>query len=49
MRYGSLARAGFCLAGFQVGRILTPRTAATNSREKDADGSNPWLNLDTAL
>lgn len=32
------------LAGFSPRVRLPP-----NSREKDADGSDPWLNLDTAL
>ena len=38
--YGGCAWAGFGLAGFLTSRFLTPRTAATLSREKDGGSSS---------
>lgn len=38
--YGGRAWAGFGLAGFLTSRFLTPRTAATLSREKDGGSSS---------
>jgi len=38
--YGGCAWAGFGLAGFLFDRFLTPRTVATQSREKDRGDSN---------
>lgn len=38
--YGGRARADFGLAGFLLPRFLTPRTAATQSREKDGGSSS---------
>jgi hypothetical protein len=37
--YGGCAWAGFGLAGFLCGRFLTPRTVASQSREKDGGDS----------
>ncbi len=37
--YGGRAWAGFGLAGCQLARFLTPRTAAAQSREKDGGSS----------
>ncbi|WP_148485251.1 hypothetical protein [Pseudomonas massiliensis] len=45
--YGGRAWAGFGLAGFQFPRFLTPRTAATQSREKDGDSSK--LKLESTM
>ena len=40
LNYGGCAWAGFGLAGFLTSRFLTPRTAATPSREKDGGSSS---------